>query len=128
MVQLQTDGVGHINYGTGPGGVVTSGVPQFSAFSSTWASGAAGVVTGNDTAGVITFTATGVPAAGTVVQVFFVNPYPTAPRAVLVQGGPTDQSSPPLFTVSAIGPNGFTIAAAAGAAKAYSLNYLVLSA
>jgi hypothetical protein len=127
MVQLQTDGVGHVNYGTGPGGV-PGGVPQFSAFSSTWASGAAGVVTGNDTAGIITFTATGTPAAGTVVQVFFSNPYASAPRAVLVQGGPTDQSGPPLFTVQAIGPNGFTLAAAAGAAKAYSLNYVVIAA
>jgi hypothetical protein len=126
MVQLQTDAAGHVNYGTSPGGSVY-GTPTLSAFSSTWGASATSI-TGNDTAGNIAFTGGTSPAAGTVVTVTFAQPYPAPPRAVVVQGGATDQSGGPLFTATAITAGGFTLSAAAGATKSYVVQYAVISA
>jgi hypothetical protein len=126
MVALQTDAAGHVNYGSSPGGL-TYPSPTLSAFSSTWGSSATSI-TGNDTGGSIAFTGGATPAAGTVVTVTFAQAYPTPPRAVIVQGGPTDQSGAPLFTATAITAGGFTLSAAAGATKSYVVNYFVVPA
>jgi hypothetical protein len=126
MSQLTTDSAGHVNYGSGPGGN-TYPTPTLGAFASTW--GASDVeVNGNDTAGVVTFTASDTPAAGDVVTVAFASPYPTAPRAVMVQGAATDASAGPLFFATGVTGEGFTISAAAGAAKSYAVSYFVIPA
>lgn len=126
MVQLQTDAAGHINYGSSSDGIANA-APTLSAFSSTWGNSATGIV-GDDTAGVVSFTAGATPAAGTVVTVTFAKPYAKAPRAVLVQGAASDASAGPLFFATAVTQTGFTISAAAGATKTYAVNYVVIGA
>ena len=126
MVQLQTDAVGHINYGSSSDGI-TNATPSLGTFQSTWGNSGTGI-TGDDTAGTISFTGGTTPAAGAVVAVTFAKPYAKTPRAVLVQGGATDQSAGPLFTATSISQTGFTLSAAAGATKSYVVQYVVIGA
>lgn len=126
MVAVQTDSVGHINYGSGSDGVA-NGAPTLGAFTSTW--GASGTsITGDDTSGNIAFTGGATPAAGAVVTVTFNKPYSKTPRAVLVQGISTDQSAGPLFSADTITQTSFRLVAAAGATKSYVVQYVVIAA
>lgn len=126
MVQLQTDAAGHINYGSGSDGIANA-TPTLGAFSSTWGNSGTGI-TGDDTAGTISFTGGATPAAGAVVTVTFAKPYSKAPRAVVVQGISTDQSAGPLFSADTITQTGFRLVAAAGATKSYVVQYVVIAA
>lgn len=126
MVQVQTDAAGHLNFGSGSDGIANA-APTLGAFSSTWGNSATSI-TGDDTAGVIGFTASGTPAAGSVVAVTFAKPYAKTPRAVLVQGAASDLTAGPLFSVSTISQGGFTLTGAAGAAKSYVVQYVVIGA
>ncbi len=131
MGTLTTDANGHVTYGGAPGGL-SYGTPTVGSFQSTWGTSGTGLTAGStDTAGEVIFTAGTSPAAGAVCTVTFSAPYPVAPKAVLVQGGATDQSAGPLFTVPASGitASGFTISGAAGtSAKSYKVSYFVVPA
>lgn len=131
MGTLTYDANGHVTYGGAPGGL-SYPTPTVGAFQSTWGSSATGFTAGaTDTAGEIIFTAGTSPAAGNVCTVTFAASYPVAPKAVIVCGGPSDQSGPPLFTVPAsnITAGGFTVAGAAGTTgKSYKVSYFVVPA
>lgn len=130
MGTLTTDANGHVTYGGAPGGA-TYGTPTVGSFQSTWGTSGTGLTAGStDTAGEIIFTAGTSPAAGNVCTLTFAAPYPTPPKAVIVQGGATDQSAGPLFTVpvSNISAGAFILAGAAGATKSYKVSYFVVPA
>ncbi|SRR6266571_1255980 len=82
-----------------------------------------------DTAGAITFTITGTPAASAVaLPVVFSRTYATAPKAVVLTLG-TSQTADPitLFYVTALSTTGFTIGtnATAAAQAGAVLDYIV---
>jgi hypothetical protein len=82
-----------------------------------------------DTAGAITFTITGTPAASAVaLPVVFSRTYAAAPKAVTLTLGSSQTADPiTLFYVTALTTTGFTIAtnAAAAAQAAAVIDYIV---
>jgi hypothetical protein len=82
-----------------------------------------------DTAGAITFTITGTPAASAVaLPVVFSRTYAAAPKAVTLTLGSSQTADPiTLFYVTGLTTTGFTIATnAAGAAQAAAvIDYIV---
>lgn len=82
-----------------------------------------------DTAGAVTFTVTGTPAASAVaLPVVFSRTYATAPKAVVLTLGTSQTTNPiTLYYVTALSTTGFTIGTnAAGAAQAgVVLDYIV---